>query len=102
MGIFEGNFEPTASGVNPLPKPKVCQDAAKRAELPCETCRNNHHCELCNIKPKQPTSGNNMYYGWIIMPDDEFNGRASEIVKECEIFLKQKKIRMIAKSLKPE
>ncbi len=32
MGIFEGNFEPTVSGVNPLPMPKACQDAAKRAQ----------------------------------------------------------------------
>jgi hypothetical protein len=31
-----------------------------------------------------------MYYGWIILPDDKFNGRAAEIVKECEIFLKRK------------
>jgi hypothetical protein len=69
-------------------------------EQNCETCGKEHECrdnlgefeqgDCLEWQPKQPTSGNNMYYGWIIMPDDEFNGRAAEIVKECEIFLKQK------------
>jgi hypothetical protein len=58
MGIFEGNFEPTVSGVNPLPKPKVCQDAAKRATVKENlTVQRERTCQTCgNWKPKQEPS----------------------------------------------